>query len=114
MWRRECDPGREHVAVLGRLVGARPVRRFPLLVGPGAVVGVHAHEPVGKKQALGDLGAPAVKRLQADARERRQQHREVEPLFALQAVQCLVQDAVGLDPTDVRARYPVDPAFGEQ
>ena len=114
MRRRERDPGREHVAVLGRLVGPRPVRRPPLLVWLGGVVGVDAHELVGEEEAVGDLGAVAVKGLQADARERRQQHREVELLLALVAVQRLVENAVGLDLMDVRARDPVDSALGEQ
>ena len=114
MRRRERDPGREDVAVLGGLVGARPVRRPPLLVRLRGVVGVDAHELVGHEQPVGDVGAGAVEGLQPDAGERRQQHREVELLLALGAVERLVEHAVGLDLVDVGAGDPVDPALGEQ
>ena len=114
MRRGERDARGEDVLVVGRLVGARPVRSPPVLVGLGGVVGVDAHELVRHEHALGDLGALAVECLQADAGERRQQHREVELLLALASVERLVEDTVGLDLLNVGAGDPVDPALGEQ
>ena len=114
MRRREGDPGREHIPVLGALVGPRPVVGPPFLIRLRGVIGIDAHELIRQEQALGDPDAVAVERTQADARERRQQHREVEPLLTLGAIEGLIEDTVRFDLLNVSAGDPVDPALGEQ
>ena len=114
MRRGERDPDPEHVRVPGGLVGLRPVRRAPLAIRLGRVVGVDLQETAGGEEIRGDVAARPVIGLQVRSPERRQQHGEIEGQGIAGTVQGLVVDLARFDPLDVSAQDRLHPALAEQ